>query len=253
MTLSKVIESEIADFFADFGGLGLGAPDIQSGQAQLELTERLLSVLALRERAEPVAVVRSLVTIKDGFVRYEKYYVSDLPDGDYEFYTAPPAPVVPDERYQQLSELYHAQEKRLFKLAQRIKGPAFDKYAYSPSQAIDLLEVAIFGENDDTCRAAMLQGKADGTLTNEDTIAAEPVSPAYKLPSGWGAVPDDTRRMDWLVSKTVNVREPLVYGSRDLFWSQTITDEEDEKHATKLREQIDAAMLAAAPAPGKEG
>ncbi|HEH1525693.1 hypothetical protein [Klebsiella oxytoca] len=64
-------------------------------------------------------------------------------------------PVVPDESYQQLSELYHAQEKRLFKIAQRIKGPAFDKYSHSPSQAIDVLEAAIFGE-DDASRAAML-------------------------------------------------------------------------------------------------
>ncbi|WP_252408148.1 hypothetical protein [Klebsiella variicola] len=64
-------------------------------------------------------------------------------------------PVVPDESYQQLSELYHAQEKRLFKIAQRIKGPAFDKYSHSPSQAIDVLEVAIFGD-DESCRAAML-------------------------------------------------------------------------------------------------
>lgn len=71
----------------------------------------------------------------------------------------PPAPVsVPDERYQHLSELYHAMEKRLFKLAQRIKGPSFDKYAHSPSQAIDALESALFGESDDACRAAMLQG-----------------------------------------------------------------------------------------------
>lgn len=66
-------------------------------------------------------------------------------------------PVVPDESYQQLSELYHAQEKRLFKIAQRIKGPAFDKYSHSPSQAIDVLEVAIFGE-DDASHAAMLSG-----------------------------------------------------------------------------------------------
>ncbi|HGG9088822.1 hypothetical protein ACE3LL_16360 [Enterobacter hormaechei subsp. steigerwaltii] len=89
-------------------------------------------------------------------------------------YTAPPAPVaLPDERYQQLSELYHAQEKRLFKLAQRIKGSAFDKYAHSPSQAIDVLESALFGESDDTWRAAMLQ-------------VAEPVTMAYKLPAiGW--------------------------------------------------------------------
>lgn len=37
-----------------------------------------------------------------------------------------------------------------------IKGPTFDKYSHSPSQAIDVLEVAIFGE-DESCRAAMLQ------------------------------------------------------------------------------------------------
>lgn len=62
---------------------------------------------------------------------------------------------VPDD-YKHLRELYHAQEKRLFKIAQRIKGPSFDKYAHSPSQAIDVLEATIFGE-DDACRAAMLQ------------------------------------------------------------------------------------------------
>ncbi|HGP4137747.1 TPA: hypothetical protein ACLLGK_001304 [Enterobacter roggenkampii] len=57
-------------------------------------------------------------------------------------------------------------------------------------------------------------------------------------------IPDDVRRMDWLVSKTVDVREPMVYGSHSIFWSQTTTDEEDDYHATKLREQIDAAMAA---------
>lgn len=65
-----------------------------------------------------------------------------------------PAPVTPDECYQHLSELYHAQEKRLFKLAQRIKGPTFDKYSHSLSQAIDVLELAIFGESEEPCRAA---------------------------------------------------------------------------------------------------
>lgn len=68
-------------------------------------------------------------------------------------------PVVPDD-YQHLKnvqELYHAQEKRLFTIAKRIKGPAFDKYAHSPSQAIDVLESAIFGENEEPSRAAMQQ------------------------------------------------------------------------------------------------
>ena len=52
----------------------------------------------------------------------------------------------------------------------------------------------------------------------------------------------DKRRMDWLVSKAVNVRDPMVYGSHSMFWSQVITDEEDDYYETKLREQIDAAM-----------
>jgi len=77
------------------------------------------------------------------------------------------------------------------------------------------------------CRAAMLQ----------------PVSEPYKLP-------DDTRRMDWLVAHHVEVRKPLLYGSEKFFTAQTLTDEEDDYHATSLREQIDAAM-AAAPTPTK--
>ena len=88
-------------------------------------------------------------------------YYSSFHEDAVPLYTAPPAPVVPDERYQHLSELYHSQEKRLFKLAQRIKGPAFDKYAHSPSQAIDVLESALFVESDDDGRAAMLQGKSE--------------------------------------------------------------------------------------------
>lgn len=60
------------------------------------------------------------------------------------------------QSYQHLSELYHAQEKRLFKIAQRIKGPAFEKYAHSLSQAIDVLESAIFGEHEEPGNSAML-------------------------------------------------------------------------------------------------
>lgn len=109
-------------------------------------------------------------------------------------YTAPPAPVsVPDERYQHLSELYHAQEKRLFKLAQRIKGASFDKYAYSPSQAIDVLESAIFGEREDECRAAILHG-ADRPQNEPQNIPEnipatqfEPVADLYGLTSPTGS------------------------------------------------------------------
>lgn len=114
--------------------------------------------------------------------------------GDVLLYrAAPPAPVsVPDERYQHLSELYHAQEKRLFKLAQRIKGASFDKYAYSPSQAIDVLESAIFGEREDECRAAILHG-ADRPQNEPQNIPEnipatqfEPVADLYGLTSPTG-------------------------------------------------------------------
>ncbi|MGQ6231204.1 hypothetical protein ACUNFK_22605 [Serratia sp. IR-2025] len=80
-------------------------------------------------------------------------------------------------------------------------------------------------------------------LCDEDNQAGYAVTPLYTHPAPVPAVPDDTRRMDWLVSKTVNVRQPMVYGSHDLFWSQTISDDWDEEHKTTLREQIDAAML----------
>ncbi|MCU8824337.1 hypothetical protein [Klebsiella quasipneumoniae] len=66
-----------------------------------------------------------------------------------------PTLVLPDD-YQNLSELYHALEKRLFKIVQRIKGTSFDKYAHTPSQAIDVLEESLFGEDDITRRATML-------------------------------------------------------------------------------------------------
>lgn len=53
-----------------------------------------------------------------------------------------------------VSESYFAVEKRLFDLAQRLKGPSFDHYAYSLHQAIDVLDKEIFGENEDS--SAML-------------------------------------------------------------------------------------------------
>lgn len=87
----------------------------------------------------------------------------------YNWRAAQPAP----DDYQHLRELYHAQEKRLFKIAQRIKGPTFDKYSHSPSQAIDVLEAAIFGENQDSCRAAMLQAAPVRSSMPDGGVTAE--------------------------------------------------------------------------------
>jgi hypothetical protein len=54
------------------------------------------------------------------------------------------------------------------------------------------------------------------------------------------ALQQDAERMDWLVSMYVEVRTPLLYGSRALFVAQTESDEEDAEHRTNLREEIDA-------------
>ncbi|WP_366927026.1 DUF551 domain-containing protein [Cronobacter sakazakii] len=94
--LSELIASEIADFFAGFGGPG--EPDIQNGEAQRLLTERVLSVLALRERAEPVAYMiggHYLMHANDPKV---DNYSSAVP-----LYTAPPAPVVTAETFEEWS------------------------------------------------------------------------------------------------------------------------------------------------------
>ncbi|WP_396252246.1 DUF551 domain-containing protein [Klebsiella pneumoniae] len=88
-----------------------------------------------------------------------------------------PAPVVPDD-YQHLRELYHTLEKRLFKISQRIKGASFDKYSHSPSQAIDVLEVAIFGE-DEACCAAIL------SAAPHDTPTLNSVQSVVTVPGKW--------------------------------------------------------------------
>lgn len=62
---------------------------------------------------------------------------------------------------------------------------------------------------------------------------------------------EDNERMDWLVSQHVEVRTPLVYGSRAGFVAQTLSDEEDAEHRTDLREQIDRAIAALQPQVGK--
>ena len=143
------------------------------------------------------------------------------------------APVVPDANYQQLSELYHAQEKRLFKIAQRIKGPSFDKYAYSPSQAIDVLEVAIFGESNDDGSAAALN----------QTHGKQPASNSPAVPDGWQLVPVEPTE-DMVIEGFES--EPDEFFSQEEEWEayQDMSGCEQAAHRAKL---CWAAMLAAAP------
>lgn len=51
----------------------------------------------------------------------------------------------------------------------------------------------------------------------------------------------DKERMDWLCSKFVEVRQPLLYGSREIFLSQMCSEEWEEDKST-LREQIDSEI-----------
>lgn len=179
--------------------------------------------------AEPVAYTEKCeITNMQATGLYLRGFPDNYQGRDIALYTAPPASVsVPDERYQQLSELYHAQEKRLFKLAQRIKGPSFDKYAHSPSQAIDVLESAIFVERDeDACRAAMPQG-ADGTLTNEGTI---PGGNSPVIPDGWVACSERMPEVgdDIIVFSDEIVMSGISYSKKKGFYIQALAYDDDE-------------------------
>lgn len=110
-------------------------------------------------------------------------------------YAAPQVTSVPDEHYRQLSDLYHAQEKRLFKLAQRIKGLSFDKYAYSPSQAIDALEAAIFGDKEECGMAAAPAVQAEQLSVDAlaNVLRNAPLAPSDnqgKKPGSSPVIPD---------------------------------------------------------------
>ncbi|QLO96164.1 hypothetical protein [Enterobacter hormaechei] len=169
-------------------------PGVVNEDAAMALAAMKLAMASLE--AEPVCVIdQSNLDYLNSGSDADVWPSSRTEMGDVLLYrSATPAPVsVPDERYQHLSELYHAQEKRLFKLAQRIKGASFDKYAYSPSQAIDVLESAIFGEREDECRAAILHGadrpqkEPQNIPENIPATQFEPVADLYGLTSPTGS------------------------------------------------------------------
>ncbi len=159
--ISEVIASEIADFFAGFGGPG--ESDIQSGEAQRLLTERLVSVLALRERAEPVEheahIRREVNAGGNTWIQCSKQaFEREKARGALcrVLYESPPAPVVPAETFDEWS--------RRCEIQLTLCRPEFREVAEITWNA---------------CRAAMLQ----------------PVSQPYKLSDGWIAcserIPDE--------------------------------------------------------------
>lgn len=155
-----------------------------------------------------------------------------------------------------------AEHRRVIEMLLNVCGAAFELADDSCQQDVDGEECHVVPD-DAFQKLSDALDEIENTLPTEDVdrpdvFLAWSAMPRAALKSILQAgnspvTPDDVLRMDWLVSKTVDVREPMVYGSHSIFWSQTITDEDDDYHATKLREQIDAAMAAEqAAAPQQE-
>ncbi|EDS1706873.1 hypothetical protein C4X14_001271 [Salmonella enterica subsp. enterica serovar Javiana] len=231
--------------------------------------------------AEPVAYIgqRMLEDLADGARSCGRVWsvVTDEMSGESRIplYAAPPAPVVDadDNFYSWFGrewEQYY--QPNNYSLSAKKHLGAIAESAWFACRAAMLQAEPV--SNSDELPLDYLQGHKDGLewaaqlaeanhpqtgdwLYDDPIDLARAIRKGPDMPTVQGGnspvIPDDVRRMDWLVSKTVDVREPMVYGSHSLFWSQTITDEEDDYHATKLREQIDAAMAAEqAAAPQQE-
>ncbi|MDT3550206.1 hypothetical protein ROM22_18475 [Cronobacter sakazakii] len=157
--ISKVIASEIADFFAGFGGPG--EPDIQIGEAQRLLTERLLSVLALRERAEPVAWTdeQELRDVNKHGCGYLFTVNPITPNADprrvIKLYAEPPAPVVPDDDQARQAYENHVRSRYQYPMLERHPEdgrPWHGEYKESARQ----MEWEDWLHSWNACRAAML-------------------------------------------------------------------------------------------------
>ncbi|EOV9592513.1 DUF551 domain-containing protein [Cronobacter sakazakii] len=174
--LNELIASKIADFFAGFGGPG--EPDIQSGEAQRLLTERVLSVLALRERAEPdyyVVVTSAGVWQSFHTNRAEAEFIVSKPFNPgysvLEIYTAPPAPVdVPNELVSELLDI----AKRAAEEADECANAEFSDNSMKHAREIAEWER----------RATMLQS----------------VSAPYKLPDGWIACSEQLPEREYVLA-----------------------------------------------------
>ncbi len=150
-------------------------------------------------------------------------------------FTAPPAPAVPDD-YQHLKnvrELYHKQEDRLFSLAQRIKGASFDKYSHIPSQAIDVLEREIFGDDGDACRVAM---PASRTPQSQQSITDEAID-RIVVPLSLDGLDEEKHHCEWhLYHDRERIRKEL----REYFAAPR-SPEELDKYTQGVKDGLDWA------------
>lgn len=231
---------------------------IETDHVQCGEASALARIALASLEAEPVAWAHRLINKRNGVVHPWVYGSAEAcpSEGDIfnievmPLYTVPPAPVsVPaamemDDDFDSAFEHGKAVGWNAYRAAMLQAEPVSN----SDELPLDYLQ----GHKDGLEWAAQLaeaNHPQTGDWLYDDPIdLARAIRKGPDMPTVQGGnspvIPDDVRRMDWLVSKTVDVREPMVYGSHSLFWSQTITDEEDDYHATKLREQIDAAMAA---------
>lgn len=86
----------------------------------------------------------------------------------------------------------------------------------------------------EVCRAT----DAGAMPVTRDGRATAPAAPAVDASR-------DTARMDWLEAQVVNVRAPLRYGSRDMFWASPEEVDGGPEGPSDLRARIDAAQAAA--------
>lgn len=234
-------------------------PDFEEAQLDAQIFKIALEALTAGMEQEPVAWLLSGGGAKNNVSFDSGNAYADPLREVTPLYTAPPAPVsVPaameiDDDFDSAFEHGKAVGWNAYRAAMLQAEPVSN----SDELPLDYLQ----GHKDGLEWAAQLaeaNHPQTGDWLYDDPIdLARAIRKGPDMPTVQGGnspvIPDDVRRMDWLVSKTVDVREPMVYGSHSLFWSQTITDEEDDYHATKLREQIDAAMAAEqAAAPQQE-
>jgi hypothetical protein len=84
----------------------------------------------------------------------------------------------------------------------------------------------------------------EGVILSGPSRAAR-VLRAMEAPAAPAVDASDTARMDWLEKQVVNVRAPLRYGSRDMFWASPEEVDGGPDGPSDLRARIDAAQAAA--------
>jgi predicted nucleic acid-binding Zn-ribbon protein len=110
------------------------------------------------------------------------------------------------QRADNLSELYHATEKAVFKIAKTIKGDAFDKYSHSTSQAIEVIGAELEVLREEKAKWVDYATQASNEVDKLKAKLANPVvlKPAYKQSDYnlMGLEPSDAYGLAWGSSAT---------------------------------------------------